>query len=223
MEAAAIDKLRERFCELWCNGDHDAVSKIGKNNGATIFDALCQELNDSTRYYHSLNHVSDCLIEFDLIKQELENAPAVECAIWFHDYIIDPAIDDEESRSAQAYQKFAENRFSETTVKQVVGLIHASAHTDAPVGNDQQHFVDIDLSAIGAPWEKFSADSSGIRKESNHLSSEEYYRNNTAFLTLLVNRPRIYITDFFYKKYEAQARHNIARHIESLTKQGLLD
>jgi predicted metal-dependent HD superfamily phosphohydrolase len=82
--------------------------------------------------------------------------------------------------------------------------------------SDAGYMVDIDLSSFGLPWEEFMRDGQHLREESAQLSDAEYYRRQGDFQSCLLARPRFYVTDFFYQRYEQQAHDNLTRHFEQL-------
>ena len=62
------------------------------------------------------------------------------------------------------------------------------------------------------PWEDFLRDTQDLRNECGHLSDEEYYQRQSSFRTGLMARPKFYMTDYFYERYEQQARDNLDRY-----------
>jgi predicted metal-dependent HD superfamily phosphohydrolase len=77
-------------------------------------------------------------------------------------------------------------------------------------------FLDLDISILGAPEEKYNAYAKQIRKEYSSYSWEEYCRGRTKVMTSFLQRDRIFLTDHFHATYEEQARNNIQRELNSL-------
>jgi predicted metal-dependent HD superfamily phosphohydrolase len=71
--------------------------------------------------------------------------------------------------------------------------------------------VDIDLSSFGSHWSEFLRDTRNVRKEQTHVPDAVYYPAHARFLKMLLNRSRIFHTDFFHERYEESARRNIDR------------
>ena len=69
--------------------------------------------------------------------------------------------------------------------------------------------VDVDLSSLGMPWDSFKKDSDAIRRERVNLSDQEFLQGQRPFLQALLDRPRIFFTDFYGELYESRARANI--------------
>ena len=118
------------------------------------------------RHYHNRRHVAECLNEFDRGTQLATEPIAVEFAIWFHDAVYDPRASDNEERSAglahdwlkQAGQGGVLPMFRQQFV--LATKTHdPTLHPDAPL------LVDVDLSILGKPLERFlELRKAGLRK-----------------------------------------------------------
>jgi predicted metal-dependent HD superfamily phosphohydrolase len=98
-------------------------------------------------------------------------------------------------------------------------LIMATLHKgDSLDDADSVYMVDIDLSSFGLSWDGFLRDSQNIRAENPHLGDQDYQLNQTGFQRSLLARPRFFLSDFFFDRFEKQARDNLARYFEYLRK-----
>ncbi len=70
--------------------------------------------------------------------------------------------------------------------------------------------------ALGA----FFSGSKNLRAELSGISDKRFYAAKLTFLNDLLQQPRIYFTEFFFTKYEVQARENISRCAGWLESQG---
>ena len=99
--------------------------------------------------------------------------------------------------------------------QRVPELILATKHASPPDQNDTaaRILVDIDLTSLGASWEKFQENTENIRKEYTYggaMTDAEFDAGRIRFFeAFLKDRPSIYTTRFFQEQYEAQARSNI--------------
>ncbi len=203
---------KERFFRLW-----ERCAKPGvdaRPNG--IFDRLQEYYREDHRYYHTPQHVQHCLNQVDLAKYELDNADAVELAIWFHDVIYDPQANDNEWQSTEWFRRCADGVLPIELIEQVVRLILITRHKDPPTQDDERFIVDVDLSGFALPWEEFIQESDTVRKEYAHQSERDYAKRQIPFLQSLLNRKSIYSTGFFQHRYEQTARENINRKIKLL-------
>ena len=63
--------------------------------------------------------------------------------------------------------------------------------------------------AIGAPPAAFHAYDKAIATEYKHVPPAAYRDGRRAFLDGLLAKPRIYLSDYFHAKLDAQARDNL--------------
>ena len=77
-------------------------------------------------------------------------------------------------------------------------------------------FLDLDLSILGASEDNYDVYTKQIREEYSYYSVEEYRNGRIKVMKELLNRERLYFTDYFHMKYEVRARENIEREIKSL-------
>ncbi len=85
---------RKRWNDLW-----QALGAEPQN--PILFDQLRSRYAEPHRVYHTLDHIQDCLKQFDAARSLAERKAEVEVAIWFHDAIYDPRKSDNEERSAR--------------------------------------------------------------------------------------------------------------------------
>ncbi len=180
-----------------------------------IYDDLVSRYNELGRCYHKQTHLAHCLQEFDKAFLLMECPDAVELALWFHDAIYVPGATDNELRSAELFSHWGGICFTSDFVDKICKLILITRHKQAPTGSDECYIVDIDLSSFGVNWPHFLQDSENVRKELAFVPDATYYPAHAGFLNLLLNRPRIFYTDFFYALYEEAARCNIKRLLSS--------
>lgn len=207
----AANLLRERFSALWLRNFVNASAA----DIETVWRAIELNCVAAGRRYHNLDHVEHCLAEFDAAAAKTAQPDQVETAIWFHDVIYVPNASDNEARSAALFREAARGAADCGFTDAVVALILVTTHRHTPTDPDQQLLCDIDLASFGATWERYIKDSTGLREESTY-SARDYIIRQRAFLQRLLDRPRIFITDFFYARYESRARANIHRYMALL-------
>jgi predicted metal-dependent HD superfamily phosphohydrolase len=181
------------------------------------FDDLRFRYDEPHRAYHVMSHIEQCLEEFSEARRLAVNRYAVELAIWYHDAVYDPQSNVNEVRSAMLAKIMMQHaQLSEGFQQAVADLILATKHTVPPVHPDAQLLVDIDLSILGQSQEKFEEYEKQIRKEYAWVPRKVFARKRARILRRIAARRPIYSTDFFRKKYEAQAKRNLARSITRL-------
>ena len=195
---------RHRFEALWSH-------RFGDDAGA-VFDELDALYGEPHRHYHTAAHIEHCLRQLDLALDRIDEADAVEMALWFHDAIYDIPGADNELRSAELFAARAAARGAEPFRSSVHRLVMVTTHRDSPPETlDESYMVDIDLSSFGLPWEAFLRDSRAVRAERPHVPDADFFPRQKKFLESLVARPVLYRTGFFRERLEARARRNIER------------
>ncbi|HEY5949726.1 MAG TPA: hypothetical protein VIV40_29730 [Kofleriaceae bacterium] len=64
---------------------------------------------------------------------------------------------------------------------------------------------------MGASAEAFDIYDRAIALEYKHLPPDAYREGRKAFLQGLLARPRIFVSDYFHRRLDAQARVNLTR------------
>lgn len=201
------------------NSDRGADRNPGQNPGrdaeygVALFARLDAYYREPHRHYHNGGHIDDCLARLDLAYAQadggVDDADAVELALWFHDVIYQLGAPDNEQRSAEWFAAQAAGHLPADFIDRVAGYILDTTHREAPAAPGAKWVVDADLSGIGMDGESFGRDGDKIRREFAHLSDAEFARGQAGFLRGLLARERIYYTDFFRDLCEARARRNI--------------
>jgi predicted metal-dependent HD superfamily phosphohydrolase len=184
-----------------------------------LFGEINKKYSEDHRYYHKLNHIQGCLREFDEIKYLLIKPDEVEMAIFYHDVIYDVKRKDNEEESAKfAKEKLGNLGFPRNFVERVYDLILDTVEHNLGKLTDSRYMVDIDLSPLGASWKEFVLNRENISKEDLTKYSEKEFKMRTLnFYKKMLNRKRIFHTDYFYNKYEIKARKNIQKGINMLS------
>lgn len=201
----------DRFQALWQRNLTDGAI----DNSSAIHQRLLAGYSESQRHYHTLEHIDHCLARFEECKALVSEPDALEIAIWMHDVILVSGRPDNEALSAQLYLELSKGVQHDEMRQLVSRLIMATLHNGESLDDaDAIYMVDIDLSSFGLPWDDFLRDSLNIRAENQHLCDRDYQLNQTRFQQGLLARPRFFLSDFFFDRYEKQARDNLARYFE---------
>lgn len=215
MTSPAVEEISglSRFQSLW----QRCLIKGAADASTEIHQRLVDGYNEPQRRYHTLAHIEHCLSMFEQCKSLTASPDALEIAIWFHDVIFQPGNPDNEALSAELYEELSAGAHTDEFRALVSKMIMATLHNECLSGDsDIGYMVDIDLSSFGLAWEDFLRDSSNLREESRHLSEAAYSRKQGEFRANLLARPRFYQTEFFFQRYEQQARDNLTRYFDQL-------
>ena len=202
-----------RFHSLWQRN----LTETAVDDSQAIYQRLLAGYHEPQRHYHTLEHIKHCLGMFEDCKALVSDPDSLEMAIWFHDVILVSGRRDNEARSAELYLELSKGVQCDEMRQLVERLIMATLHNgDALDDADSIYMVDIDLSGFGLSWDGFLRDSQNIRAENPQLCDQDYQLNQTGFQRSLLARPRFFLSDFFFDRFEKQARENLARYFEYL-------
>jgi len=184
-----------------------------------IHQELVSRYSEPQRHYHNLSHVAECIAEFDSARQLAQDPTAVEVAIWFHDAVYDTHAADNEERSAKlAKERIAQARGGVGLSESVASLILATK-THGPASTpDAPLLIDVDLSILGKPKDRFGEYEAQIRREYEWVPVDTFKVKRAEILERFLARDRIYATDHFFDKYERPARTNLRNSIRILTR-----
>lgn len=189
---------------------NDLCQRLGVKDDGGLCSDLSSRYAESHRAYHNLQHIMHCLEEFDTARDLARSPDAVELAIWYHDAVYDPRSKENESRSAElAAAAIRGAGLPGEFGKKVSILILATTKHDSSVDEDAPVMVDVDLSILGQPRQRFDEYERQIRKEYDWVSGEVFAVGHASVLRSLLKRPTIYATEFFQRRYEQQARSNL--------------
>lgn len=182
-------------------------------DGGEMWRMLSCAYDHPARAYHNLNHIADCLLQFDAWRHLVDRPVPLEFAIWFHDLIYDTHAADNEERSAAAASSFLSGSGFGTDV---ADLILATKHDGRVLAGDAALLCDIDLSIFGRTTETYDAYAAAIRQEYSWVPSAEYIKGRTRVLEIFLSRSRIFRLDPLEADYGPRARENIRNEIKRL-------
>lgn len=169
------------------------------------------------RYYHTLQHLSECFEKVAELLPLSEHPVEVLLALWFHDAFYDTQRSDNEERSAiWARDKAIELGVESAAAQRIYDLVMATRHAAEPVGIDAQVLVDADLSVLGASVARFDEYEVQVRQEYAWVPEPVFRSKRAEVLKGFLERPQIYSTTVFQRRYEELARSNLQRSIAKL-------
>jgi predicted metal-dependent HD superfamily phosphohydrolase len=183
-----------------------------------VYASLLEKYTEPSRFYHNISHIGECLEELDKARAILRSERLTELCIWFHEVVYDPRRDDNEEQSAKYAAQTLQWLSLYEHIDVVKTMIESTKHKGEAEDQDTRALLDVDLSILGKPQEKYLSYSKAIRKEYSHLPDEEYARKRKETLRRFLKRENIYHTEYFRAKYEKKARENLRKEISDLKK-----
>lgn len=189
-----------------------------QNSTEVIWQNILTHYQQPNRHYHTLKHIEAMYQYFLAIKNQLHNPSSVLLALVFHDVIYDPTKTDNEAQSAIFLQHELSRFLPKKLIETASELILATQkHQLAdPNNSDMAYFLDMDLAILGQDTEIYQTYVKAIRQEYHHISESDFRLGRTVVLQNFLQRERLFFSDYFFDKYETQARQNLAQEIVQL-------
>jgi predicted metal-dependent HD superfamily phosphohydrolase len=131
--------------------------------------------------------------------------------------VYNPRAGDNEERSADLARKWLnELNAADPLITAVPQLVLATKNHDGSLHIDAPLLVDVDLSVLGHPPERFWEYETQIRAEYAWVEQKLFATKRAEILDRFLARPRIYNTHLFFERYERQARVNLRESILKL-------
>jgi predicted metal-dependent HD superfamily phosphohydrolase len=186
-----------------------------RGDPAEVFGELAARYALPARAYHTLEHVRDCLREFELVRHLAMDPEAVEAALWFHDAVYDPRGKENEALSATLMRQTLAG-VAEARLSAIEEAILATRHAAPPPAGDPALVVDLDLAVLGEEPARFDRYEALIRREYSFVPDLLFRRKRAAVLASFLARPALYTTPQLRERFEARARENLARSLRRL-------
>ncbi|UII32477.1 hypothetical protein LVD17_01310 [Fulvivirga ulvae] len=169
------------------------------------------------RYYHNLHHLENLLEQLSEVKLSIKDWDVTLFALFYHDLVYNPARRDNEEKSARmAGERLKSINFPKDGVDKCRNMILATkGHADAS-DNDTNLFTDADLSILGCAHDQYMEYARQVREEYHIYPDMLYKPGRKKVLQYFLSMDRIFKTNHFYDKFEAQARENLSIELKSL-------
>jgi predicted metal-dependent HD superfamily phosphohydrolase len=203
--------LKETFIKLIDNYTTD-VRLITQ-----LWGEIESNYSNKKRHYHNLTHLENLLQQLVAVKTTIKNWDTVLFTMYYHDIIYNPLKTTNEEKSAE----FAENRMRliaapQPIIDNCIGQILATKKHLLSVDNDTNIFTDADLSILGQPWPVYEKYYKHVRKEYALYPDLIYNPGRKKVLQHFLQMQQIFKTDYFFAKFERQAKENVEKELQQL-------
>jgi predicted metal-dependent HD superfamily phosphohydrolase len=171
------------------------------------------------RRYHTRRHIEQCLALLDEVPDLMDSERQVlTYAIWWHDAVYDPLAKDNEAQSAEmARRDLRDFDVSIHAREEVARLIRLTAgHKVEAEDRLGEILVSIDLAILGADPADYDVYAQAVREEYAHVSDAAWKLGRPTVLKSFLEAEVIYPDPDLRRRFEAQARENLAREIATL-------
>lgn len=207
----------DRFWDLRIKSIFNILWKIEKY--LYFINKVKNEYDKENRYYHNWSHIISSLNELYEIKHIIKDEDFLNLFFWiiFHDIIYKSNTKkwNNEIESANYAEKIIKDmdikELDIFEIKRIIILtIDHKANNNDIVWN---LMLDIDMAILWKDEIEYYAYKKSIRAEYSEYNENEYINNRLIFLKSIIKRERIFKTQYFFEKYENQARINITKEI----------
>ncbi|EEH68694.1 MULTISPECIES: HD domain-containing protein [Acinetobacter] len=174
-----------------------------------VFNKLIAAYSEKQRAYHTVQHLYECLVLFESIRPDLNDANAVELALWFHDVVYDPQAKDNELKSAELLEYYLAQDLSVDIVQKIKRWIIATQKHEATDELDLQFLLDIDLAILAASPERFDEYEQQIQQEFAWVDPDIYSIKRKQVLAHFYQTEPLYQTEYFQQNFERKAKSNL--------------
>ncbi|MCH7334283.1 metal-dependent hydrolase [Acinetobacter modestus] len=174
-----------------------------------VFNKLIAAYSERQRAYHTLQHLYECLALLESIRADLNDADAVELALWFHDAVYDPQSKDNELKSAELFEQYLIQDLSIDIVQKIKRWILATQKHEATNELDLQFLLDIDLAILAASPKRFEEYEQQIQKEYAWVDPDIYLIKRKQVLAHFYQTEPLYQTEYFQQNFGQRAKENL--------------
>lgn len=203
--------LKETFIKLLANyTDNESLRN-------ELWTEIEKNYSNTQRHYHTLLHLENILNQLAEVKSEIHNWDIVLFTLFYHDIVYSSLKSDNEEKSAELAEiRMKQINVPSEIIKNCKTQILATKSHIKSTDSDTNYFTDADLSILGQSWETYSLYCKNVRMEYSIYPDLVYNPGRKKVLNHFLAMERIFKTDFFYNKFEIQARENLTQEIQLL-------
>jgi predicted metal-dependent HD superfamily phosphohydrolase len=178
------------------------------------FQQLISSYSAGDRFYHTTKHLVEVL---KLLHQYPVSEPAACWAAFYHDYIYKAGSKDNELQSAEvAGSQLKDLGIESEVIIQTQKLIAATAQHQTLEVEWMDAFLDADMAILGADEKTYQNYVANVRKEYQKIPNILFNMGRKKFLQHCLNTKRLFLTDWFFERFETQARKNLTWELENI-------
>ncbi|MBI5913391.1 hypothetical protein HY839_03025 [Candidatus Azambacteria bacterium] len=199
---------KKRFLALW--------KELGgkEEDGPGVFTAVNALYANPQRRYYTAGRIQNFLAELDEVRHHIENPALVEAAVMLSNVIHNLRLSNGSELSSASFARdlLYCSGISDVHAEGVYNLIVATRDPFiTPEHGDTKILLDIILSPLGVPSEKFDENTRLLREEYPWESEEVFMKYQANQVHAFLQHPPIFRTEHFNRKYGERATDNIMR------------
>ena len=204
--------LKQTFLQLLSN--YSVSDKLAME----LWNEIETKHTGKKRHYHTLSHLENLLLQLLEVKTTIHHWDTVLFTLYYHDSVYNVLQSDNEEKSAAlAGRRMIQMAISAGMIADCKTQILATKKHLDNTDSDTNYFTDADLSILGSDWDTYSTYFKNVRKEYAIYPEVIYLPGRRKVLAHFLAMRRIFKTDYFYTKFEQQAKQNLKTELSLLT------
>lgn len=176
-----------------------------------LVSELTRQYSKPGRFYHNLSHLDNLYVNLSLVGDRIYDKQTLLFSIAYHDIVYNTLKQNNEEKSADlAVKRLKSIGLSQNQISLCNEQILATKRHFISENSDTNYFTDADLAILGSDSGQYSAYTKAIRKEYSFYPDLLYKPGRKKVLENFLAMQKIYKTDYFFDRFEEQARINIA-------------
>lgn len=184
---------------------------------------IIEKYSEEHRHYHNFNHISQMLNNVKVYSLTESEKIILRLAILYHDYIYFPERKDNEAKSANEFLlrlmnnkiEFDEDAIGRNKVAGAVNIMILDTINHEPTFYLSNILIDLDLWWLHDEGAYFS-DKCLIRQEFEMFSDKEFTEGRIKWIKSMLNKDRIFHTEYGINNFESSARKNLQKDLHIL-------
>ena len=169
-----------------------------------------QSYTHKKRHYHTLAHLENILQHLLDVKDFIQDWNTTLFTLFYHDCIYNALASDNEEKSAElAVKRMQQFNVPVPIIENCKAQILATKKHLEISNLDTNYFIDADLCVLGQDIETYTSYYKNVRKEYSMYPDLIYNLGRRKVLNHFLEMVRIYKTDYFFHKFELQAKQNL--------------
>ena len=175
-----------------------------------LWEEIEKHFSSKSRHYHALSHLENLLFQLTEIKDKIENWNTILFTLFYHDIVYSAVKYDNEEKSAiLAEKRMNQINVSTIEIENCKNQILATKKHLENSDSDTNYFLDADLSVLGQDSEVYTKYFQDVRKEYKIYPNLIYNPGRKKVLNHFLEMESIFKTDYFFHKFENQAKENL--------------
>jgi len=195
------------------------VTKYSKDQALAnnLWLEIFTKYSEPKRHYHTTIHLENLITDLKEVQGQITDRDSMLFAVYYHDIIYKASSNSNEEDSAKiAEERLGEIGYPADKIAKCTKMILATKLHKHSEDADTNLLTDADLSILGKSPDEYLKYAEKVRKEYVIYPDFVYKPGRKKVLNHFLEMEKIYKTDYFFNRYETQARINLQSELEEL-------